>query len=305
MHSDLLTYEECLKNAERLCAYYEEHTGDRNEATTRSHLIDTLLYDCLAWPKHDVVPEVTYAGQYADYTFYAPRAIMVLEAKREGAYFHLPAEKNHVTYVLESICHASPTLKVAVKQVSEYCHQRGIPLAAVSNGYQVVVFIANRSDGVAFMEGQAVVFPSMLFICDHFIDFWDALSRSAVEESRPQIRLLGKRRPKVPPRLATQVQVYPGTKGRNLFQADLQVLSEVVIEDIARSKELQTRFLQECYCESGTLSRYSLLSKSILSARYSGLFDAASPGPATTPATKNLAVSPEFLAEALRNYLKS
>ena len=34
-----------------------ENQGDRNEATTRSHLIDTLLYDVLGWDRASVTQE--------------------------------------------------------------------------------------------------------------------------------------------------------------------------------------------------------------------------------------------------------
>jgi hypothetical protein len=32
-------YEECRKNLEELCKWYDEHPGDRNEATTRLQLL--------------------------------------------------------------------------------------------------------------------------------------------------------------------------------------------------------------------------------------------------------------------------
>ena len=274
-------------------------SGDRNEATTRLHLIDTLLYECLGWLKFDVIPEVRQDGQYADYTFYAPRQVMILEAKREGDYFDLPTDRNHLTYDLTALAHTSASLRAAIGQVSDYCHSRGIQTAAISNGHQVVAFIANRSDGVPFMDGKAIVFPSLEFMQNHFGDLWNALSKPATEESKLRARLLGKSAPSVPSPLAARLDVYPGTKGRNLFQTDLQVLSDLVIEDIARSRELERRFLEECYCENGTLSHYSLISKSILSSRYNSLFDGANPGPSVVPVGKGTKEPNDFLAEVM------
>ena len=67
-------------------------------------------------------------------------------------------------------------------------------------------------------------------------------------------KLAGNSAPKKPPTLAAQIDTYPGFKARNPFQAELQNLSEIVIEDIPRSPTMEHEFLAKCYCKTGALS---------------------------------------------------
>jgi hypothetical protein len=69
----------------------DEGSQSRNEATTRLHLVDTLLHGVLSWPKGSVVAEDRHAGKYADYSIGRPAARLIVEVKREGTYFELPA----------------------------------------------------------------------------------------------------------------------------------------------------------------------------------------------------------------------
>jgi hypothetical protein len=190
-------------------------------------------------------------------------------------------------------------LIAAVEQVAGYCHHRGIPLAAISNGHQLIVFIASRTDGVPFLDGQGIAFPSLPFMQEHFNRLWNLVSRTAVEEGHLYRELAGDTTPRKPPTLAAQLHVYPGTKARNLFQADLQNLSEIVIEDIPRSSAMQHQFLARCYCSTGTLSKHALASKSILQARYEGLFTESAPGPSIVPVSTTSGVSTDFITETL------
>lgn len=63
-----------------------------NEASTRHEIIDRIIHGVLDWPRQLVKPEEHNSEGYADYVFYRPdrKRILVLEAKKEGAYFELP-----------------------------------------------------------------------------------------------------------------------------------------------------------------------------------------------------------------------
>lgn len=66
-------YEAGRKALEGLAAWYASHSASRNEATTRLHLIDDLLFECLVWDKRcDCVLEERIDGLYADYTLASP-----------------------------------------------------------------------------------------------------------------------------------------------------------------------------------------------------------------------------------------
>lgn len=279
-------YEVCRSNLEALVASDIAAPSNRNEATTRLQLIDRLFFDCLDWSKDDVVLEEPHGKDYADYTFYlgyARRRVLIVEAKKEGDYFEVPAGKKQLEYSIQGLFRDAPNLKAAMEQAAQYCQSRGVPFAAVSNGHQMVAFLATRSDGTPPLEGKALVFPSLEFMRIHFLKLWQALSKPGVEEKRLQAQLTGDLLPELPAKLSATIPGYPGMKLRNVFQTDLQLVSELVLEDLVHH-DVETQFLQECYSQSGALSQYSLTSKAILQARYAALFDSQLPGPTTVPA---------------------
>lgn len=264
-----------------LAGDYSSQEKHFNEADTRLKLIDRLLLECLGWQHSDIEAEHQHDGQYADYVLStAARRVAVIEAKREGSHFELPvpsASTPKREYSLKTLMTGNEPLRSALKQVSEYCSSRGIPVGAVCNGHQLVAFLAVRVDGTPPMDGAAVVFWSLQDMADHFTEFWNLFSRSGIEVDNVSHRL-HRTVPSVPPRLSSSIPGYPGVKGRNPFQSDLQSISEAVIEDVADDQELEFAFLKECYCASGVLSQNSLLSKRMLEARYIALENAGSTG---------------------------
>lgn len=295
-----MDYETGRKYIEGLAKYYERNKNIRNEATTRLQLIDTLFFECLGWNKNeDVFVEERLEKGYCDYIFSAPRRLLIVEAKKEGDYFDLPSGKSRIEYNIKSLMRDYPSLKEAIEQVAEYCQGGGVPFAAISNGHQLVAFIATRNDGISPMDGKALVFPSLNHMQKHFLVLWEALSKPAIEKQNMQVKLAGKVLPELPAKLSSTLLAFPGTKIRNTLQGDLQNVAEIIIEDVAQSRELEEVFLEECYCESGELSQYSSYSKKLLLARYAALFDEENPGPATVAATNKKGVSKELLEESL------
>jgi len=68
-----------------------------------------------------------------------------------------------------------PNLKQAIEQATRYCGSRGVPFGAVTNGHQLVAFVAVRNDGAAPLDGRALVFSSLEVMLAHFLDLWQAL----------------------------------------------------------------------------------------------------------------------------------
>ena len=104
-----------------------------------------------------------------------------------------------------------------------------------------------------------------------FLALWEALSKPGIEEKRLLYRLTTTI-PALPQKLSASIATYPGIIERNFILNDLQILSDVVLENILPSPELEHIFLQECYAQSGALSQFSLASKQILEARYTSMF---------------------------------
>lgn len=291
-------YEHGRRYLESLVNAYDVSPRTRNEATTRLQLIDRLFVECLGWSREDITTEEPHGGDYADYTFRCPRPMLIVEAKKEGDYFDLPIERVRLEYSLASLARDFPSLKSALHQVAGYAQQRGVLFAAVSNGRQVVSFVATRTDGIAPLEGRSLVFPSLRFMLAHFVELWNNLSPGAIQKRRLYERLVGGPSQDVSPKLSETIKGYPGLKSRNIFQADLQVLSELVLEDIISSPGLEDHFLQECYCQSGALSQHALIAKTLLKARYAALFDDGG-GPALVTASDKKGFTTELLAESI------
>jgi GTPase SAR1 family protein len=287
-------YESSRFNLDELRKWYGQNAASRNEATTRLQLIDRLFFECLGWSKTDVVLEESHEGKYADYVFSTFRPVMIVEAKKEGNYFELPVGQQRIEYSIPTLRRDFPNVKSAIDQVARYCPSRGVPFGVVSNGHRLIAFVATRNDGNSPLDGRALVFESLDSMADHFLDLWQNLSRPGIEERRLLYRLAGAM-PPLPPKLSASLPNYPGLKCRNVIQTDLQILSEIVIEDVIRSPDLEPEFLRRCYCQSGALSQFALTSKDILAARYSALFDATHQGPSTVPATTKDGISAELL----------
>ena len=247
-------YEAGLKCLESLRDWYSENEADRNEATTRAHLIDLLIYDALGWDRHSVTLEEHHGGEYADYTLHAPRPLLIVEAKREGSYFEVPIGPGSRVRGLKPLIRGNETLRLAVSQVATYCQSRGVSYAAVSNGHQLVCFLATRLDGIPPLEGRALVFASLDEMLERFLDLWQHLSPYGLTDGHLRRTLVGDTSPNLPPKLAASIKGYPGIQRRNVLQTDLQILSELVLEDITRHREIEPTFLEECYCPSGALS---------------------------------------------------
>lgn len=241
----------------------------RNEAQTRFDLIDRVLLEALGWTREQIRVEESQGGTFTDYELGVPARLAVVEAKREGTSFDLPAGFDRSTISLDALRKMDPRVAAAIDQAALYAQTRGIQVAAVTNGAQLVVFVGARTDGVAPREGRALVYPSLISMRDRFKELWNVLSPPGLA-ARGLLRLLqveGDRRP--PRKLSTIIPDYPGYKNRNPVAAELQILGGLFFEDIIKQPESETEFLRECYTPSGSLSQYALVSREILAARYS------------------------------------
>lgn len=299
-----MNYEEGRANLGSLISSQLGQLLLRNEATTRLQLIDSLFFDCLAWEKSNAYLEEPQGSEYADYTFsFGGKKLLIVEAKKEGDLFELPAGNNRIIRPLGPLLRDSKSLRAAVEQAAGYCQKRGVALAAVTDGHQIVAFVGARTDGVPPLSANALVLSSLEVARDNFLDLWQSLSRPGVEQRHLWAKLSGSHIQELPPKLSASIQGYPGLISRNPFQADLQILSEYVLEDIVKSEDLEPVFLQECYAQSGALSQYSLLSRDILQARYTALFPEEdrlpTSAPVLVPATTTKGISSELVADSL------
>lgn len=263
----MLAYDIALERVTELADLMTQEASARNEATTRLQLIDRLIFDCLGWSKDRAIVEHYEDGEYADYMLDERVRRLVLEAKREGAWFELPTGTERVMS-LASLHGLGSAVSAALDQVEGYAQHRGIPYAALCNGKQLIAFAASRSDGVAPRSGRALVFRSPEELVEDFRDLWDTLSPQGCGTMRLTTRL-GTAASAAPPKLAEQIQDYPGTARTDESNHILSTLSALFRSPVVRDDSDEDDFLRECYCRPGAYSQLALLNKGVLRTRYS------------------------------------
>ena len=269
----------------------------RNEASTRYHIIDLLVTDVLCWHKSAVKVERHEDSGYSDYELGSPSSLL-LEAKKEGVHFSLPAGWDKEIARLETLFSASEDTKKAVQQAIDYAVQRGIPYAAICNGHQLIAFLASRQDGTPPIRGTALIYKSQRDMLARFAQLWDALSPPGLAMGGLS-RILGAAPLSAPPqKLSASIVNYPGYKNRNPIATELQILGGIFLEDLTREPGLEDDFLQQTYCTSGALSQYALVSKELLQARYASVFENDG-NVSASPAASKRGVSPELTQDVV------
>lgn len=275
-----------------------------NEATTRLRFIDRLLQDCLDWSPSQIVAEEHYDGDYADYSLGSPTTEVIVEAKKEGLHFSVPAGLVGRRSIDLRSFREDVNGDKAVRQVLSYCEDRGVPIAVLTNGRQLLAFYASRQDGVRPLEGRALLFSSHEEMLSDFDVLWNNLSREGIALKTLQRNLLGKApRALPPPKPSDQITGHKTLRARSHLETDLKQLGELFLQDLGRSRDVSEDFIRSCYCDTGALSQYSAVSKEVLRSRYAALERAvnATPESVTTKSGINPSLTAITLTEALSN----
>ncbi len=268
----MVEYERAKHALDTLVEEYDA-TLDLNEATTRLQLINRLLADCLGWTPEQIVAEEYQDGDYLDYVLGKPERQAVLEAKRTGRHFEVPIGVTGERLVeLKTLYEYSEFNRSAIEQVLRYCQGGGIPVAILCNGSQIVAFLGSRQDGIAPLVGKCLLFSSFTEMQQDFSNLWECLSREGLRAGQLRYRLSRRGRATPPPeRLSARLADYPGFRIRSELETDVRILADLFLQDLVQEEEVSDEFLAECYCSSGALSQYALVSKEILRTRYASV----------------------------------
>jgi hypothetical protein len=226
--------------------------GKVSEADTRVKLIDRILKEVCLWPEGEVSREDHVESGYTDYQLRVRRSpLVVVEAKREGLSFVLPVRITRRAPKLGGALMTDPTVKDAIQQVRQYCDDQGIKFAVATNGYTWIVFRAIRDD-MPWREGRARVFPSMEYIKEHFVEFWNLLSYPAICEGSLDSEF-GRTTAASRKLLRVIDRLFNADLplGRNRLNSQLQPLIEYFFEDIASQDDVD--LLQSCYVHTRSL----------------------------------------------------
>lgn len=160
------------------------------ESDTRSKLIDTLLIDCLGWREEHIRRELSAEGLRLDYRLALPQPALVIEAKRASFDLKVTRRTDARRIRLDRLIENTPSTHESLNQVAQYAWTWGCPLAVLTNGRTYILFIAVRTDGTPWREGDAVVIHDIFDPSFDFASLWDLLSRDALLERRPNRALL-------------------------------------------------------------------------------------------------------------------
>lgn len=272
----------------------------RNEAATRLEVIDRLLTDVLGWAPEDLSPEEFHAGDYVDYAIGRPIVRVILEAKREGVHFELPAGLAGKQSCAVASVRESSSAQAALEQVIGYCQKRGVPIAVLCNGHQLIAFLASRQDGVPPLDGRAFVLSTPEEMVENFGLLWKYLSKEGVALSNLQRALAGRQARRLPPdKLSTRIVDYPGFRNRSRMETDLKILGGLFLQDLQSDERVSEEFLRKSYCTTGALSQYAMVSKEILRTRYAALQSQASLEPVRTKSGVAPSLAVDLIAAGL------
>ena len=273
-----------------------------NEAQTRFSFIDKFLEVCLGWSRAEIKVEKHEEAGRTDYECGSPR-VLIVEAKTSATPFKLPPKKNKNRLSLRSLIEYDAPTGDAIKQTQGYGQNRGVQLVAISNGPQLIAFLATRSDGVAPINGDAVVFDGYEDLLKGFNLVYDSLSKVGIDDQRLLSYLSTGGPASLPSKLSASCLNYFDYKYSNQFQESLRNAASLVIEDLGRTASLEKEFLERCYCESGPLSQYSLIGKNLLSARYAALFPSQETGSRIAEVNPKKAQAGSFSEQVLHEAL--
>lgn len=231
--------------------------SEANEAATRLKVVDRVLREVLDWTDNDIDPEehVSEDGKhtFADYVLRTANVGVVVETKKVGASFDLPAvkrkERLNKTFV-------SGDLGDAIVQARDYCRGLGIDFAVVTNGDAWIVFPAQRHDQVPFQDSHALVFPSLQSaLTADFQEFRDLLSRDSVINGSLETALIGRQENQLASRTLGNLLGTSGrTPRRNPIYPLIQPGIEVAFSDAI--SELDGELLEKSYVSTPERMRF-------------------------------------------------
>jgi GTPase SAR1 family protein len=259
---------------------------DINEDTTRLRFVDTILFECLDWDRFSQVEteEQTEVG-IIDYSMNLDVTLLIVEAKRTGISFELPIEQGkagRTVRTIESLSSLDKKIRDALTQSANYALEKGAPFAAVTNGWQLIAFCTQQAPGISWRKGNALVFDNLAAMVKNFKTLWNNLSVEGIKRFELRRTLTNSLSLTPCPKRSATISNFNRSKNRNSFQADLQILGDLVFG--GRIFEDRTLFHEHCYCAGGALPQFSRASRSYLEDRYPDLFSTTAGTPSLQPA---------------------
>ena len=253
---NIMTPDKAFENFIKIYTEYNKDGVDFNEADTRAKIIDFILRDCLGWSENLIKRENSNVAGYTDYELLVNDSpVLILEAKKSGDYFDIPNNKTNRAYKINGSISTVTNLLNAINQVQHYCTETGCKYAAVSNGYQFVIFPA-ISIGKPWREGFCVIYNSLDDIKANFGQFWNTLAYENVKDGSLISYIEKGKSVKKYKKILTEIHNPDQSWARNELYTYIQPYCDFVFSELL--DETKTEVLKECYVydrSSGPLTK--------------------------------------------------
>ncbi|TPI77691.1 AAA family ATPase [Mesorhizobium sp. B2-8-9] len=151
----------------------------QNESDTRLKILDRFLFEVLNWKHEAVFTEPLSGTGYIDYLLtIGGRNETILEAKRVGLLSPTTKGREVINVALSGAV-VKPLLP-GIRQAMGYAMEKGVAVAAVTDGNTWLFFRGSRTDGKPPMEGKGILFPDIDAVANNFAKFADLLSPASI-----------------------------------------------------------------------------------------------------------------------------
>jgi len=146
---------------------------------------------------------------------------------------------------VKSMMSANPDMKPHLQQVRSYCTEFSVPIAVLTNGRTFFTFLASRTDGVPWQEGELIVFPDIFADTFNFTEFYQLLSRHAVQGGAAHNALLKAIKAPSPKNVLSHYADPHGVLPRNKIGLILEPILRSIFSEV--TSEYGLEILEHCY----------------------------------------------------------
>jgi len=221
-----------------------------NEATTRSRIIDTIIYEVLSWPKNAVVEEEHNQEGYSDYVLkdISNENLIIIEAKKQGVYFNTPMNHksdSYFSYIKMRTLLTDNTVSLAIKQVRAYCLDSGAKYGCITNGTTWIFFTAFSSE---WENLNGFVINSIDYFSDNFTEAYNQFGYENLVKRNSLSSILDKKfkKSRITYSVKDKIVSYSVPVDLNIFARYLSKAIKYYFGDLVPN---DVEFIKHCYVD--------------------------------------------------------